>query len=83
MKTSLFVIVATLALGGTANAQAMLGNPLDSYERGWDEGYRAINPGQRGPVFYHRPIVRSPLDSRSDFQRGIADGVDRAQEDDE
>jgi hypothetical protein len=76
----LFAAVVGLALGGTANAQ-IYGYPNNEYERGWDQGYRAINPGQRGPVYYQRPFVRSPLDNRSDFQRGIADGVDRAQDD--
>jgi hypothetical protein len=74
--------VVALALGGTANAQlSMRGSPTDGYERGWDQGYEALNPGQRGPVFYSRPYLRDPLDSRSDFQRGIADGAERGRED--
>ena len=77
------IAAAIIGLASQANAQAMLGNPLNEYERGWDQGYTAINPGRHGPTFYSPPIVRSPLDGRSDFQRGIADGVDRAQEDDE
>jgi hypothetical protein len=78
----LFAAVVGLALGGTANAQ-IYGYPNNEYERGWDQGYGAINPSPwtRGHVYYQRPIVRSPLDNRSDFQRGIADGVNRAQDD--
>lgn len=75
------MIVAALAFGGTAHAQAMLGSPLNEYERGWDHGYRATNPGTRGPVFYSPYHFRSPLDGRSDFERGIADGVERGQDD--
>jgi hypothetical protein len=74
-------IIITLALTGPASAQAMLGSPLNEYERGWDHGYQAINPGTRGPVFYSPFHFRSPADTRSDFERGIADGVERGQED--
>lgn len=83
MRKLILAAAAALALTGAAHAQAMLGSPLNEYERGWDHGYRAINPNTRGPVFYSPYHFRSPLDSRSDFERGIADGVERGQDDDE
>ena len=71
MKKFLLAAVAALAPSGSAYAQ-------DAFERGFDQGYQAGNPGHFTPL---PPLPTLPKLGQSDFQAGIAAGMNRAHQD--
>jgi hypothetical protein len=66
---------AMLAISGSANAQ-------DAFDRGFDQGYQAVHPSLLYSPQLVRPLAHPiPRFGQSEFQAGIAAGVERGQED--